>query len=138
MNRDEEKIRKGWITLFLFMITTHFIQNLWLQPPAAPGVPDWVPRLVWAISTFGSLLFSYAMYRCIYRKPGTKLLTFLLYVQPISLGAMILFYAFGVIPIPPSSWAYKAYVVFDTALLIWWYTFSLKMLPLNRKLAQKT
>ncbi len=138
MNENEVITRKQWLTVLIAsgVLNLCYFASQTPGNPAYSQFPEWVSYLILAINGLSLLLFSYIFYRCIYRKPGTKLLMFILITAPIAMFAAILGYISGKVPLPSNTWLW-AHTLVSNVLGVWWYILNLKMRRINKKL-QKT
>jgi len=76
MSEKDIKIRRQWFGLLILNMLINsggvFLQT-WLNP-AFNHIPQ-LRYVTFSISLISSMAFGYGLYRCIYKKPGTKLLT---------------------------------------------------------------
>ena len=108
------------------------VLHMWLNPEF-----DHMPQLryiAFTISFIGTMSFGYAMYHCIYKKPGTKLLTFCLIASVATLAANPLLYLNGKMPLPNYIPYYSSYLIFTQALGLGWTFLCWKMLKINKEL----
>ncbi|PIS02042.1 MAG: hypothetical protein COT85_07850 [Chlamydiae bacterium CG10_big_fil_rev_8_21_14_0_10_42_34] len=137
MNEQDNKTRKTWITLLIITTIANISYSTinFFTAPVHTALQNATPQyslFVISISIVGALLTGYIMYRCAYKKPGTKLLTFMIYSTPITYAATILMWMLG--KLPELTPTYSLYLAASTALTVWWYTLHLKMRAINRQL----
>lgn len=138
MTESEIKTRKQWLTVLIVsgvMNVCYFAFHT-LGDPAYSEFPNWVKQIILAINFTSILAFSYILYRCIYQKPGTKMILFLLIVAPIVMSVSILGYLFGKVPMPSNIWLW-AHFLLSNGLGIWWYILNLKMRQINKKAQER-
>lgn len=127
------KVRKQWLTTLILLTIIHFFYFCF-HTPQPNEAPKWLNQFMFANLLITPLIFNYIIYRCAYRKPGTKLLTFLMVIGPIVYLGSLAAYFFGKIPIPPNTWWYWPYNVLDYALVAWWYLLHWKLRPINKRM----
>jgi hypothetical protein len=135
MNEHDIKIRKQWLAVLLILPLWNLLYNaLYLPSDPSWGVfPVWYKYSMIGASLILPLVFNYIVYLCAYKKPGTKLLTFLLIATPISLAAGLGVYAFGNIPTPKNTY-FWVHMVISNGVAIWWCVLNWKMRAINKRL----
>ncbi len=134
MDQNDIKVRKQWLGMLILNMLINSgsaLLHMWLNPAY-----DHMPQLRYvslSISLIGTVGFGYCLYRCIYKKPGTKLLTFCLIMTVVSLAATPLLYVNGKM-IPDYIPYYGFYLTVTHILGFCWIFFCWKMLKTNKKL----
>jgi hypothetical protein len=124
MSEKDQLIRKMWIVssivIHLGTLFLTYIQNV-----------NWVGKelLFYAYSAFFTLFSTYLYYRCAYKKPGTKLLTYMLFAMPI-------FLLFNGIQVATGHLSFLLSSLHPLQLIpmIWLYILSWKLRKINKKL----
>ncbi len=139
MDEKDVKIRKQWMAVYclnLIQSVTWLIMALFFNPQLA-GL-DYNPYLG-VISGFLSVFgMSYAMYHCIYKKPGTKLLTVLLISAVLGLFVTPVLLITGKINVPYSFPYYGVLQAFSYVLGICWIAVCWRIRKVNQKLRALT
>lgn len=135
VSEEQNNIRKNWLRALAALLTMNFVFSIFFLPkdPAYVLMPPMAKMIAALMNTLVPLGFNYIVYHCAYKKMGTKLLTFLLIVTPIALGASLAVYFMGTVQWPRDLWV-RAYMVVSTALSVWWYVLNWKMRALNKSL----
>ena len=134
MNDSDRKVRKQWLIIlglslvFSTLTNLFYIKNPWLVmlPMAHYG---------FAAATFlFQLVISYVFYRCIYKKPGTKLLFLFLIFTIASVLITPILYLSGLIKPPSPAPYYGIYLTLNEGMGIWWSIVCWKMRKINKRL----
>lgn len=135
MNENDKKVRKQWLIIWVLSLLISVIGIILQQIfDSSLNKLPLVKYVTSAASLLSMLVFSFASYHCIYKKPGTKLLTFILIMTAISLALTPIFYLNGKIP-PPDYIPYYGFFVFvSEGLSICWLIVSWRMRKINKKL----
>jgi len=130
---NEIKIRKQWLALLVIIPIWNFAFNLmYIQSdPSVKTMPAWFVYCNTVFVLFSPLVFNYILYYCAFKKPGTKLLTFVLIFTPISFALMIGVYVFGTVPLPNFRF-FELHMAVASVLSIWWYVLNWKLRQLNK------
>lgn len=135
MNKNDQKIRKHWLVTWGFVLAFAFLNNLLavLFYPALNAISQ-IQYLSIAFGLVGTLAFGYITYRCVYKRPGTKLLIFCLIMTSGSLliNPILLFTGHLNIPtyIPYSGIIFLA----SQGAGVLWFIACWRMLKVNKKL----
>jgi hypothetical protein len=132
-NYSENKIRKHWLlsagSLFLFYPIVRFVLFLLLLPQGALSKGVLMDSLAHVFSgTFVMLV----IWHCAYRKYGTKLLSFWLFVSPLTMGASIM----KALRESGDTWT-VSFISFEVAVFLWWFLLSLKMRSVNKAVQER-
>ena len=101
MNEKDRSIRKQWLIMWGISQSLTIVSIL-LQLRFDPSM-NTIPEIrYWcsALSFLGVLVFGFAFYHCIYKKPGTKLLTFCLIITVVSFAITPILYLKGLLALP--------------------------------------
>ena len=134
MDEKDAKIRKQW----LWMYVLNLVQSAaWFALLAWNPVVDGVvisryPMFIGGV--IGLVGFAYPAYHCIYKKPGTKLVTFYLAVGALSLLMNALFAMLGKLPPTDHIPYYKAMQPISYVIAVCWFVTSWKIRAVNKKL----
>jgi hypothetical protein len=135
MNQKDLKIRKQWLALTVFLPLLGLVYNGYhfSHDPLMDLLPVWYKYVLISSIVFSPLLFNYALYKCAYKKPGTKLLSILAVLTPVSLAGSIWAYVSGAVPMPnnPLLWSY---IWVSHGLGIYWWVLNWKMRSINKRL----
>jgi len=136
MNEYDGKVRKQWLGVYILSTGIGAILNflnMWLEPTF-----NQLPLLRNLFIGFNVLflfIFSYIGYRCIYKKPGTKLLTFCFTMTAISLVITPVLYLSGKIHFPAYILPYQTIYLFLTqGMGFAWLFVSWRMRKTNKRL----
>lgn len=135
MNENDKKVRKQWIIVWVLSLLIGISSTL-LQQLFDPSLNAF-PLARYGTAAFSLLLllaFSFVSYHCIYKKPGTKLLTFLLIMTAISLTIIPILYLTGKIRPPVYIPYYGVFMVISEGLSVWWLIVSWRMRKTNKRL----
>ncbi|HAB99954.1 MAG TPA: hypothetical protein DCE71_09050 [Parachlamydiales bacterium] len=135
MNEKDIKIRKQWLGLLVLSIVINSVSSL-LQSrlnPALNQIPQ-IQYISFFIPLIISIVFGYALYHCIYKKPGTKLLTFCLIATAVSMVTTLLLFLTGKVPLPTYIPYYSVYLIASQILGVCWIVLCWKMLKINKRL----
>lgn len=130
---NEIKIRTQWLVLLILstVINLSDPHNI-ITLKSSETCTSWVRTLAFLVNTTITLLTSFIVYFCAYRKPGTKILTFTLFSVPIK----YLICAFFIFKFKKEF--HGNYSVIALQIIpIWSYILDWKMRILN-KIRQKT
>lgn len=135
MDEKDRKIRKQWLVIWALSLVIAVV-SVFLQLRFDTSSPfSMTARYVIAtFSLLGAVGFSFAVYHCSYRKPGTKILVFCLIVTGISLVISPLFYLSGRMQPPPYIPYYGIYFLLTQAMGIYWAVLCWKMRKINQRL----
>ena len=135
MNEEQMATRKNWLRMLVLLFLMEIVYSAVMTPkdPNFILMPSWGKALMVSCSVLPSAAVRYLIYYCAYKKPGTKLLTFLLVATPIALGGSAAFYILVGVPLPQGSW-FWAYSVLDMGFSLWFYFLNWKMRAINKGL----
>lgn len=126
MTDKDKMIRKMWLLSYIIISIGEFIFR-YSQQISPELIAFDVVSLIF--SGIGAFLIVYMYYRCAYKKPGTKLLTFSLVVFPIIVALKILLVVRGNVNLAQSGLH-----PLQMILAIWFYVLTWKMRKINKKL----
>lgn len=145
-NPEKQRVRKWWVWMTFALGSVNIIlasffpeatKNIWMHPTT----PNWSTPLENKVaeilgSFLAYLLWIWINYHCIYRKYGTKFLTFQLIFAPIGYGiqTLVFFLSVFLYHALPRSVEMIALVVIQFSLFCIWYSYSLKIRNLNKNL----
>jgi hypothetical protein len=134
MDKSDLKVRRQWLFLLFLSMAFSAAQTLW-QWKHDRSLFRLIPAVQYAsvaISLASSWLFGWILYRCIYRKPGTKLITLVIAVTALSLLSTPILYLSGKLPLyVPYYWIYT---VAGCVMGFCWLIVSWKMRKINKRL----
>lgn len=133
MNQEDIKIRKLWLILVLVNLLNLLPGYFFIRNDSNLSLTaQWViPSIMIYVSAI-YFAFSYLLYRCAYKKPGTKFLTFILVSCVLSWISMGVQWARGSIDWnTPFHWTIN---VIQQILGICWFFLTWKMRVINKKL----
>lgn len=132
---NDQKIRKQWLIVWIISTAINFITTLLrvLFDQSLSAFPL-IQYGSAALSFLSLAAFSYAAYRCIYKKPGTKLLTFFLALTIISLVAMPILYLSGKLQPPAYLPHYGSYLFVTQLIGLIWVVVCWRMRQTNKRL----
>ena len=135
MTEKDLKIRKQWFAILVIMPTLGVAYNSYYfaNDASMEILPVWYRYTFVSLVIFGSLIFNYLLYRCAYKKPGTKFLSVLLVLTPLSLVGGIWAYISGSVPMPSSPLLW-GYTWFANGMAIVWCVLNWKMRSINKRL----
>jgi len=135
MDENDKKVRKQWLIVFIVSILINSIVTSlqFLFDPALAN-PPLVKPIVMTFVLLGIGTFSFILYRCIYKKPGTKLLVFCLIMTTITLVMTPILYLTGKAQPPPHIPYYGAYIIVTQAMGIVWIVLCWRMRKTNLRL----
>lgn len=135
---ENQKIRKQWLILLLASMgfaLVSMLLNFFYSPLKEIRSEAYIyfPVISGIVVGFG---YNYLIYRCAYKKPGTRMLTFLLFYTPISTIYSI--YTIYIappefIPMYPLFWVTGT---IGTGLSVWMYVLNWKLRKVNLELKQ--
>ncbi len=112
LDKKELKIRKQWIVLLaLSTLSKIFSPHSIIKLTTTSADSIWTQIFSHTVNTSEVLLYAYILYYCIYKNPGTKLLTFFIALIPIFYFIIISF-AISKNPIGYLQNNYIYYIVF--------------------------
>lgn len=133
MDEKDRKVRKQWLYLLITLSTSYALYTLFQSPLASVQLPLLFKYSLIAYMVVVPLVIYFMLYRCAYKKPGTKFLTFLLISAPIVYIGGSIATILEKLPLPNDAWSW-AYTIFQSGLGIWWYFLHWKMRAINKKL----
>ncbi len=93
MDDHDKKVRKQWLAILLLSMLFGFITIvLAMLGDKSPDIPILARNIGFATYLLCSGVITFVHYRCSYKKPGTKLLTFTLIMALISFPITLIFY----------------------------------------------
>lgn len=137
MTEEEKKFKNRWFTILwsfaLFNLISMIISQIYFNPPM-DLLPAGTRYISLATCLFITLGFSYLLYRCSCKKPGTKLLAFSLTMTVISMAFLPVYSFFKPGLFPFHLPYYKAFIVLTQSSGILWIWLTWKMRKINKKL----
>ncbi len=135
MNENDLKIRKQWLVIWILSMSISFITML-LQMlfDHSPNLPPVVQYWIGAISLLSIGALNYVAYRCIYKKPGTKLLTLFLIFSVIALPVTPILYLKGQLEPLPYIPYYGVFLLMSEVIGIVWIIVCWRMRKANKRL----
>lgn len=132
----DAKTRKQWlINLFaITMLNEMFIIYKTLSSGLAPNMPWWFNYYFIPQNIILSIVFLWITYRCAYKKPGTKLLTFFIILTPFSILINVVLFLMGKLPQISGSWIEQSILLLQQAAGLWLLFLNWKMRLINKKL----
>ena len=138
MDENEKKIRKYWLATpggsVLITHTAIFFQQKFSASMHTAPIPEVARYVGIAFSSLGTLLIAFLLYRCAYKKPGTKLLTFGLVISGLSFLSTPLFYLTGKLQPALAIPYYGTLILLTQVTNILWVILCWKMRKINKKL----
>lgn len=143
MNENDRKVRKQWLILLVLSVLLANANSLLqmqydpLYSTRDPSLDQLMSLVKYGIATFGllsSLIFGWIAYRCAYKKPGTKLLTFFLLLTVSSIAITPILYLTGKMRPPVYIPYYGLYLLVTQGMGLLWLIASWKMRQINKKL----
>lgn len=140
MNEKDKKVRKLWLISFIVIVIANITYELSIvyTSPQVTGGPIWIAA---AIITAISALIIFLLYRCAYKKPGTKLLTFFLILTAFSFVLNLSLWFFEKLPSYYYKWTDASRGPLLTALIQqlaapWLFVLNWEMRTINKKIQQ--
>lgn len=139
MDKNDRKIRKQWLALWLVSIFASVAASLisYKFDPNIAAISNQSPRfLYWCffIPLLGSLGFSWLSFRCVYQKSGTRFLTFMIVVAVLNLIATPLLFWSGKVAFPTYIPHYGVYLCLTQIFGVCWLVACWRMRKVNKKL----
>lgn len=133
LTKDEIKLRKRWWFCTIFRhVFCPLLACALFACFTMEGMQFSAPLYLASLGTAAyNLIPLVIIWCCAYRKCGTRMLTFWLIVSPIRMVADLS----SVVTQNGSSIEYIACAL-DVMVLVWWYSLSLKMRKINKKLQE--
>lgn len=142
MNDTDLNVRKQWlILLFGIAFLNILLFFLIMSKEATPFLSEGVRVLLYVMNVvLLPLIYNYLIYRCAYKKPGTKLLSFILIASPIVFvwGGGMLIYNLKQGFIPNPSALYWILQILAEVAFARWYFLCYKMKKINQRLQKIT
>jgi hypothetical protein len=139
MNEADISIRKKWlisiISITIFNQITILIDIINIDKML--DIPPFANYLNITIITIVSIAFLWVCYRCAYKKPGTKLLTFFLIATPIGILVTAIYVILGKLPSVTQSWGTMTLAIMQQMGGLWLFYFNWKLRIINKKLQSK-
>ncbi len=137
MNQEDIKIRKHWMFLllanFLNLLPIYFLMSKDLN---FASMPQGALPFIIAFQSIIYFGFSYLLYRCAYKKPGTKLLTFILFSSVLGWISLAAQWVRGSIGWNnPFHWTVT---LVQQIVGVYWFFLNWKMRLINKKLKTQT
>lgn len=120
MTTKEQRIRQFWIWAYILSFAIGNIGTYLFPPPYVTSLPLVIGSII-------GLLGFWLIVNCAYKKPGTKLLTFFIWVAPIGIVFLLVSYFFLETSIRIVDW-----IVLPVNIL--WYGLCFPMRAINRKM----
>lgn len=135
MDERDAKIRKQWLGIFILNVVQGILYSFLVMGlnPMLNGF-DGSRYLGMGGALVGCVVLNYAIYRCIYKKPGTKLLTFVLAMTFCSLLMNLILVILGKTPSLDFLPYHEAIYVVSNALGICWLFACWRIRKVNQKL----
>ncbi|GEM_PF-1545308 len=135
MDPIDLKIRRQWLAVWMGSLGIGLL-NAWLQMryQLNLGIPSIVAYATAGCGAASLVLYAWISHTCIYKKPGTKLLSFLIVLTAVSLVASPVLYWTGIWPAPPHIPYYAAYLAGSQVLGALWLIACWRMRKTNKKL----
>ncbi|NGX48071.1 MAG: hypothetical protein K1000chlam3_01459 [Chlamydiae bacterium] len=135
MNENDIKTRKQWLIVWILCNLISFVAMTF---PAISSNSPAMPPLIRYIS-IGSSLFALGIcaiisYRCIYKKPGTKFLTFVLISSMFSLVSTPIYFLIGKMPPVEHFPHYRSYLIASQLMSVLWLIACWRMRKTNKRL----
>jgi uncharacterized membrane protein len=134
MNESDKRIKKQWLIIWgLCLLISTISSFLYMRyNPFLNGIS----QILYASFLFlGTLGWNFALYYCIYKKPGTKLVTFCLILTALSLATNLFLYLTGRLPLQHAHFPYyKTLVLTSQGIGVLWMVACWRMRRLNKKL----
>lgn len=132
----DAKTRKQWlINLFaITMLNEMFIIYKALSSGLVPNMPWWFNYYFIPQNIIFSIAFLWITYRCTYKKPGTKLLTFFIILTPFSILINAVLFLMGKLPQISESWVEQSVLLLQQVAGLWLLFLSWKVKLINKKL----
>lgn len=137
MNERDLKVRRQWLIVFFLSIAISplypFLEGKYnFSVPFTPAV-RYIGHF---ISLVGGWIVSWIMYRCVYRKPGTKFLSFTIALTALGLISTPIIYLSGMLPMPVYIPYYQIYILATNVMGFCWLVVCWRMRKVNRRLKQ--
>lgn len=126
MTDKDRFIRKLWLLSLVIISIGNLIYSYSQQMSDTSNSQNIFMLAVSGITVF---IWIFVYYMCAYRKPGTRLLTFTLFMVPLSLAINAMLVTSKIIPLEKSG-LYPLQLI----LAIWMYILTWKMRKINKKL----
>jgi hypothetical protein len=138
MDEKEIKFKKFWFATFTAVSVSNLLFSLLKTNETFQenNIPQLMTSLTLLYATITTILFIVATYYCAYKKPGTKLLTFMLVSYPLGVILTIILAILGKIPTSFQSFSAIIITVLQQIAALWMLTLNWKMRKLNMKLKQ--
>ncbi len=139
MDEKDKKFKSFWLaaiialTLFNLVFTLLQTNEVFQKNSILQSVPVFSLTLN-ITTTITTLLFLFAIYYCSYRKPGTKLLTFMLISYPAGVVITMIMAILGKMPIEFQSLSAVTITILQQAAALWIFTLNWKVRKINLKL----
>jgi len=138
MNHKDSSIRKQW--LFLWVVTTFIgiiAPILQIGSHSASQVPIVIRYASSLTSMLIGVIFAVVSYRCSYRKPGIKFLTFLIIVNLVGMLYTYASLLLGWVAPPTFIPHFKLYMVVSQVINILWLIACLRIRNVNKRLMRE-
>lgn len=136
MDEKDKRFKNFWfaavvaITLFNLIFTVLKTNEAFQEN----SIPQSITLFSLVIATITTLLFLFAIYYCSYRKPGTKLLTFMLISYPAGVVITMIMAILGKMPVEFQSLSAVTITLLQQAAALWIFTLNWKVRKINLKL----
>ena len=140
MDDIDISIRKKWLISLICIITLNQIKMIIdiFNSGKTLNIPTWFNYSILVFVIFLTAAYLWIAYRCAYKKPGTKLLTFLIISGPIGILSTIVGLILGKLPSLSQSWESLVIAIFQLAGALWLLFLNWKLRITNKKLQQSS
>lgn len=140
MNETDTSIKKKWlisiIAIMIFNQIPLFIETI--KTGKTLNVPSSFNYIILLILTIITVSYLWISYRCAYKKPGTKLLTFYIIAGPIGILTTIILLVLGKSPQMTQSWGSIFITLLQQAGGLWLLFLNWKLRIFNKKLQKNS
>jgi len=135
MDENDKRVRKQWLVIWALSVVNS-VANILLQLRFDPSLEmlSQARSVVTALTLLFVGVFGLITYRCVYRKPGTKLLTFCLILTALALASTPILYLTGKLSLPTYIPYYGVYLMVTQGIGALWLVVCWKMRKVNKKL----
>ena len=135
MNENDINTRKQWLVVWILCILMSFVAiiiQLLLGDP--PVMPPQFRYIIIGLTLFYFGILAFISYRCIYKKPGTKFLTFIIISSMFSLVSTPIFYLSGKMPPVDYIPHYGSFLIVSLLMNVLWLIACWRMRKTNKRL----
>ena len=138
MTEEQMKTKKQWLQAIFTIVGFNAIYSLYFTKNDLlfNAMPFWLKVYVIVCTFILPLGLYYLIYRCAYKKAGTKLLMFFLIFTPITVIGTVVASVMGKVPFPSGFWPWTFYAI-SMGLTLWWYVMNWKLRAVNKVLKLK-